>query len=256
MNQDNFIKFNSGRKFGVELEVCAYDDRDFKEFRLGNNEMPIGIDDVALTIMRSTLDKVVINKWHLTHNNTQWVIKPDSSCGIEICSPIMKSTHGARKIAKVIRSLKNNHNIHVDNRCGFHVHADVSDLGIEEFGAILAWWIKCEAVFLDAMPAYRKVNRYCQQIGITPTFEHDYDYSAQDIIRRLGLHKYFSINAYHYYRGNRLTVEFRIAEDVMCLNETDAENWICFLLHFIEMAKLRGMPQDYRYNNQWTGLCW
>ncbi len=256
MNQENFVNLNSNRRFGVELEVCAYDNRDFKQNRLAGNEMPVGIDDVALTVMEGTAEEVMVNKWHLTHNNMQWVIKPDSSCGIEICSPIMKGTRGARKIANLISILKANPKVHVDNRCGFHVHMDVSDLSQEEMGAVLAWWIKCEAVLLDAMPFHRKVNRYCQQIGISSIFEHDFNYSYYDLIKTLGSHKYFTINAYHYCKGNRDTIEFRIAEDMMCLSELDAENWIYFLLHFIEMAKKKGMPSQYLSNNQWTGLCW
>lgn len=256
MNQTGFTKFYSNRKFGIELEVCSYDDRDFKEVRLAGNEMPLGIDDVALTIMKGTCEQVIINKWHLTHNNTQWVLKPDSSCGIEICSPILAGVYGMRKLVSLISILKSNRMIHVDHRCGFHLHTDISDTGTEGVGAILAWWIKCEAVFLDAMPDYRKVNRYCQQIGGSPLFEHDLNYTSQELIKKLGQYKYFTVNSYHYYKGNRPTIEFRVAEDTMCLNEIDAENWVCLLLHFIEMAKKRGMPLNYQKDNQRTGLCW
>ena len=240
----------------MEIEVCSYDNRDFRNSRLTGNDLPVGIDDVADTIMRATGDEVSINKWHLTHNNVRWVIKPDSSCGIEICSPIMRGANGIRKIVGLIVALKSNPRISVDKRCGFHVHADVSDMSFDETGAVLAWWIKCETLFLDAMPTYRKRNRYCQHIGISTIFEHDFDCSSSEIVRRLSLHKYLTVNAYHYAKGNRPTIEFRIAEDLMCLSEIDAKNWVGLILHFIEVARAKGMPGEYRANNQWTGLCW
>ena len=234
----------------MEVEVCAYDDKSKAV------QLPSGIEDVAMTIMRLSHEPVNINKWHLTHNNSTWVLKPDSSCGIEICSPVMRGFYGVRRVAQLIEALRTNPRVHVDCRCGFHVHFDVSDLEVEEVGTVLAWWIKAETVFLDAMPVARKKNRYCQQIGVSSLFNSDSECAANDIIHKLGWHKYHTANTYHYVNGHRETIEFRVAEDAMCLNPDDAKNWICLLMHFIDRSLSKGMPPEYRNNNQWTGLCW
>jgi hypothetical protein len=61
--------------------------------------------------------------------------------------------------------------IQSDNRCSFHVHIDVSDLSEIKLASVISWWIKCEPVFLDSVPAKRKKNQYCQFLGEMDIFD-------------------------------------------------------------------------------------
>jgi hypothetical protein len=106
------------------------------------------------------------------------------------------------------------------------------------------------------MPTMRKRNRYCQQIGVTSLFDVESDFSPQNLMRRLGETKYYTINTYHMQKGNRSTIEFRIGEGEGCLDPYMVKNWVRLVVHFVEMMKNRAAPGRYEPGDQWSGLCW
>ena len=237
------------RKFGVEIELNSFDQRDFKKNPLGKNEYPLGIDYVA-ELIKKINSNVRIENWQNTHNNSDWVCKSDSSCGMEICSPVFDNLD---ELLKLIDALSKDHNIKVDDRCSFHVHFDVSDCvsknlyKSESLASILAWWIKCEPIFYDSIPDHRKLNRYCQFIGISEIFKIEDPVDPEFIIRNLSTNKYFSINVFHLCKLKRSSIEFRTADFSACLDSNFAKNWIKFLSHFIDCAIRSGLPENFSW---------
>ena len=251
------IDLNYLRRFGAEIEINAFD---LRNRPLGHNEgkLPEGTYYIANLVQKSSGNVVKIHKWSYDHNNSCWIIKPDSSCGIEICTPVLKGWSGLMETCKVIDALGADQKVHADDRCSFHVHVDVSDLSENEVATIITWWVKCEPVFMDSVPISRKKNQYCQLLGQSEIFDklEDGFHSNDYLIRRLGLCKYYTINTYHYYNNKRKTIEFRIMDGECCLDPWAAKNYIRLLIHFIERCLKKGMPNNYFPGDKWSGYCW
>jgi hypothetical protein len=246
------------RKFGVEIELNSFDQRDFKKNPLGRNEQPEGMEYIA-DIIKSLGLPVKIQGWQHNHNNDEWVCKPDSSCGIEVCSPVSSDLVD---ILKFVDCLSQDQNIRVDDRCSLHVHIDVKDCVFAsnfnknydfeksiDLASILAWWIKCEPVFFDSFPKSRKLNKYCQCIGISDVFKSDDNVSPSLIIKNLGESKYFSANVYHLKKGSRASIEFRLADHFACIDSHFLNNWVNLLIHFIDRAIFVGLPNSFCWLN-------
>ncbi len=220
-------------RFGVEIEINAFDD-------INTNRFPTGIEYVAKLVRDVTLDSVRIDKHGFNHDLSIWTVKKDGSCGMEICSPVMKGDLGIQSVEKVIEKLGKDEFIRADKTCSFHVHVNISELTHEQLASVLAYWIKCEPVFLDSMPVHRKNNRYCQVIGFDDAFK--VNMLASDIVKELGVKKYTTINTYHYCSGSRKSMEFRLADEKLCISPNCAKNWIILLLHFINTTKNLSLP--------------
>lgn len=260
---NNLINCKTYRRFGVEVELNTTTGV-IKRWDIDEGETPDGSDYVSCIINKATGDKVVIHGWHHTHNNNIWIVKSDRSCGIEVCSPVLKGWSGQKKIIKAIDYFNKN-DLKSDNRCSLHIHVNIDDFTKYELASVISYWVKCEHVFLDAMPDIRKNNRYCQMIGMSDIFKHDFNMNIDDIIDRVSDSKYYTINAYHLKKGGgmeasvnsrRKTIEFRIAENNICINPWDAKNWIRLIIHFVERVKRFNIPSRYRSNDPWSGLLW
>jgi len=258
MDSPKEIAFTYGRKFGVEIELNSFDKRDFKKQPLSGDELPQGIEYVSQKLMSALgmNEEVQIKGWESTHNNTAWIVKPDSSCGIEVCSPPTKGWKGLKMLLKAVNAVANDDKIEADGRCSMHVHVDISDFNTEQLGSLLSYYVKSEMIFLDSMPPDRKKNRYCQCIGVSDVFDVDEPISTNILMDRLGSHKYFSANVWYLRRGKRNTIEFRIVGNEGCLDPFLVKNWIRLLIHFIEMTKKTDMPKAYVQGDPWSGLSW
>jgi hypothetical protein len=110
------------RRFGVELEYNAFDgvsrSRD-------ENDLPLGIYEVGRKLQENLKKCVEITKWQYTNNNNKWHCKPDSSCGIEVCSPPVRGLGGLEKVGNVVDKIAAKGNILSDNRCSLHVHVEI-----------------------------------------------------------------------------------------------------------------------------------
>jgi hypothetical protein len=256
------LSFTSSRRFGIELEINSFDGLN----RPPKGKRPDGIEHVAQLVTVSVPDKgCEIKGYEHTANNDRWVVKPDASCGMEIVSPPQKGWKGLKECISVVEALANDPKVKVDHRCSMHVHVDATDLNESDVASIVAWWIKCEAVFLDAMPLDRKRNRYCQAMGFNSMFQHNGAYSDRELIVRAGDLKYYSMNTHNWVKGSRKTIEFRPIEGAGCKDPYLIKNWVRLLIHFCETAIKVGRPENWREpNNQeeaktitpWTGLCW
>jgi len=239
------------RRFGVEIELNTS-----TNILKHKTEVPDGAEQVAKIIQSVTPELVTLNGWHYTNNNSAWVIKPDGSCGMELCSPVLKGRYDLAKLTKIVQLLSEDLSITSDKRCSFHVHVNLEDMSREQIGNIMAWWIKCEPVFFDSLPGYRKCSRHTQLIGMSNIFQHDVYYYSHDIIDLLSDVKYYSINAYHMRVGRRRSLEFRIAENSACLDPIFVKNWIQLLLLFVEKTH-RSMPPKIKHPiNSNMGLFW
>jgi hypothetical protein len=242
------------RKFGVEIELNSFDKRNFKKHPLSLNEMPKGIFYVK-NLIKKYDQSVQVTKWQNTHNNKSWICKPDSSCGIEVCSPVINNSKSFKNLLKIIDKFNQDSKISVDHRCSLHVHYDVSDLIKNyEFVCILVWWIKCEMVLMDMVPFDRKINSFCQTISFLDFFNYNEKIDVKKIFNLLGRSKYFTINTYHMKNKRRNTIEFRILEGKGCVDSDLCKNWILFLNLFIEQSLRNGIPKKFYKNNYWTSF--
>lgn len=257
------ISFTSTRRFGVELEVNAFDGENRPQ---GGKKEPEGIQHVA-AVAASVVpeDGVEIRGYEHTNNNNRWIVKPDASCGMEVVSPPLKGWRGLKKIVGVADALRADPLIQADHRCSVHVHLEVADLTEKQLATVVAWWIKCEPVFLDAMPLDRKLNRYCQSLGMNNIYQHDGHYSDKDIIVRAGDIKYYTMTTTNWVNGSRKTIEFRPIEGAGVRDPYLIKNWIRLLIHFVETTAAMERPipyvepknDDERHNvTPWTSLVW
>jgi len=239
------ILFNKNMKsnFGVEIEINSFDGRNFLDQPLRRGESPQGIKEIANIIKNIGLE-ADIQPWGYNHNNTKWICKPDSSCGIEVCSPVLSNK---RELLTVIDSFSKDERIKIDNNCSFHVHVEIEKIknifDSDLLCSILVWWIKCEHVFIDWAAPHRKQNRYCRFIGKTDLFDHEEKVSKFRVISKLS-DKYLSLNTYHLINKNRNTIEFRLGEgtkDVLFVN-----NWIDLINCFLESSTKHRPPKDYK----------
>jgi hypothetical protein len=247
------LDWRNDRRFGVEIEVNAFDGRSRPEV---HKSPPKGIEDVGELVSRTLEKRVTVTTWKHTHNNTSWQIKPDGSCGMEVITPILKGWNGLGQVCMVTDRFGKDERITADKRCSFHVHVNVADLPKQQIGSVLAHWLKCEAVFLDAMPGTRKRNRYCQAVGLCDMFQVDEPVGYQEVMIRLGTTKYYTINNFHLQQGNRDSVEVRLAENDACTDPYFAKNWVRLVVHFVEMASQKPFPKRYDPSDPWTGLAW
>lgn len=250
----NKLVFNSDRRFGVELEVLAFDGKNRPE--PGNK--PLGMDYIALIVSRGSGEGVDCRDWEHTQGNDVWVVKPDSSCGLEICTPIMKGCNGIKKVCEVVYALSNDERIKIDNRCSVHVHIEIADFSYQQIASVIAYWFKCEPIFMDSVPSSRKRNRYCQFMGLMDLVEHDTKINPEDLVATVGSVKYYSLNTNQFIRNNRKTIEFRIAEGSACKDPFFVKNWLRLLIHFVEMASKRPLPEPYNQekNDPWMSFLW
>ena len=91
----------------------------------------------------------------------------------ELVTPVFGGWNGTERLLKVVEAIGRHPGIEIDDRCSLHVHAEVNDCTVEGVARVLSWWLKCEAVLLDAFPAVRKRNKYCQFVCNNPRFDLD-----------------------------------------------------------------------------------
>lgn len=250
------------RRFGVEVELNTLNGI-IKKLDEDEGEIPYGAERVACLINRTLRVPVEIQGWHHTFNNDEWIVKPDSSCGIEVCSPILKGWRGLKSVVEVIRAFRDA-DLVADKRCSLHVHVNIGDLTQTQLASVIAWYVKCEHVILDSVPSHRKINRYCQMLGMSDLFDDETRLEPDELIDKVGRYKYYSMNANRIMRGGgfgasgqrKPTMEFRIAENDACLDPFFVKNWVRLLLHFVEVTKNQPLPNEYRKGDQWSGLLW
>lgn len=256
MDEPKLLQFDYYRRYGVEMEVNATDGKD----HIAADKMPEGIQLIGNIVAKGLGEYVEVKGWrqgydHNWDKNNYWVVKPDGSCGMEVCSPISKGWAGINKLCQAADALRDG-KVKSDHRCSLHIHVEVSDLTLDELASVVAHWFKCETVFMDAFGDVRKNNKYCQFIGLWDWLKTDKVMTAEEIVRLIGNQKYLSVNTFHLNKGKRPTMEFRIADSHFCLNSYLLKNWVRLVIHFVEMARKLPMPGPYTSGNPWSSWCW
>lgn len=235
-------------RFGVEIEMDATDGRDLAVRPLVYGEMPAGYERVV-RIVNDLGIEIQHHGWRHNHNNSVWICKPDSSCGIELCTPVM-SDPKMTDLIRVMDAIAADSTLTAGPRCALHIHVDVSDMvdGIPESSAslcaVLAWWVKCEPFMMESVPESRRNNRFCRCIGLTDLFDHDERVVPCLAVSKLR-DKYLSINTHHLVARKRNSIEFRLLEGTK--DSLLAASWVAFVLNFVRRSAAAGIPRDYRW---------
>lgn len=254
------LSFSSNRRFGVEFEYNAFDGKN----RPDPHKRVAGIEVIAGVVGKFCEQGVEIREWEHTQKNDKWVVKPDSSCGLEVVTPPMKGWKGLMQTCRVVDGLSKHPDINADHRCSVHVHLEIADLNDEQQKSLFDHWTKCEPVFMDMMPQQRKRNRYCQFIGVSNKLQTTTNFTAKQWIEEVGDVKYYSGNVNQMRKamaaGNmeRKTWEVRIGEPGGCKDAFFIKNWVRLLVHFVEMCKMRPVPNAFEEGKPplANGLLW
>lgn len=222
------------RRIGFEMEYNSFDKLSKS---VDFNNLPNGIYYFGQKISDCLNKNVEVCKWQATNNNKFWVIKPDASCGLEVCSPPDNHKTLFPQLYKVIETFSKDIYIQSDLRCGFHIHFEIADFEESHILNLVENWINFEHFFFFLTSENRWLNRYCKPLGFYYGFDHKKVLTAKRCLDILGNNKYFAINFYHYLSGKRKTVEFRILSNEVCKDPDEAINWSKLFLCFIERCK-------------------
>lgn len=240
-----FIKFNTKRCFGIELEV-------------DNNKTLESLVEVV-----TSNDKV--KRCHSSrsyvqdYSNDYWNVKFDRSCGSvvneggwEIASYKAVGTRDLSKVANMATALSKS-GAKINKNCGFHIHVEIADFSKEKVAVLLQNWLQLENFFINVLPADRKNNKYCKflrsiiDLPNNKTLESPYklfdylkpkDNTPEE--RRVAI----NLSNYCFSDISKKTVEFRMPEGT--LSEKDVKNWTRLLIHFVNTCRFR----EYKPNIQ------
>lgn len=246
-----YRKFATLRKFGVELEV--------------GNEIK---KPTIRRLIKLKSEKIVqTSRYVPSINNSWWHVKDDATCGvlgrggpkgIEVASFVASGVSDLSHICEVADFLSKS-GVKVNDNCGLHIHADASDITVEQVGRILSSWVKIESFLSLALPIRRYSNSYCEMISgkadnmcnlmrcLPSATERNIAKAIYEILRPYDISLYenrdrrVTLNLVNYCRAeqqkhsNRKTIELRWPEGT--LNGNDIKNWVRLFLNFIEYAK-------------------
>lgn len=201
------------RKFGIELEI-------------------VGItQDAAIKALKAVQIKVNAEGYNHTTRN-YWKIVPDGSVtnGFEVVSPILKGETGIEEAEIVARALEDA-GAYANRTCGFHVHFDASDLGMEHIKKIVRRYAAHEQEIDAFMPKSRRgnANQYCQSLSGMLGHAFDSATTTQALVNSQPS-RYYKVNLKSYQRHG--TIEFR--QHSGTVNAMKVCTWIRFLAEFID----------------------
>lgn len=253
--------FGTKRKFGVEIESSAH---------ISKARMKKCIEET---------DKAhpvrVSEQYAKDYNNNWWHIKKDGSCadrdypyGFEVCSYVGSGIGDIENVQKVVTAL-NKLGVKPNSNCSVHVHVEVNDFNSEKLAALVATWMRFEAIIGEMVPLNRvnsiysklltkhyrwfsekkqfDAKTFCQLMMPLPCREAFHGWNDRD--RRLALNITNYAAVYHNmsdYRRNkaayRKTVELRLPEGSM--DARTVGNWVKFMLQFVQCCKKLPFPEQ------------
>ncbi|MCK9458312.1 MAG: amidoligase family protein [Proteobacteria bacterium] len=186
-----YKKFNSKRRFGIELEVSSVKNQVIR----GSSKESVWTDQFGYRhpcISKQYIRDIIAKKssrhivvtdgifgddcpgWAQTSQNDYWHVKYDSTCGPlgkkkdnggwEVASFIAQGQRDLLHIGNVADALRKA-GVEVNNNCGLHIHAEVKDFAPEQVAVLVARWIKIEPWICQMLPPHRRTNKYCKLLG-------------------------------------------------------------------------------------------
>jgi len=247
-----YINFNSKRRFGIEIEINRH---------LTQQQLVSMVKKVVGE------KKCVISGWGYDCNNTNWIIKTDSTCGdqgnkdldgggYEVASAVGKGVKHLKRIDGVTKILKESQ-AQINQYCGFHCQVEIKDFTTTQAATLLAYWCKIENWISHMVPPNRVNHKFCQfftlrdkwnQIAkVTDAAEF---WNLMKLRRLDPSAKRTSISLINYQRTHstssewsnfdRPTVELRVPE--CSLDAYNLKNWTRFFVHFVETCANKPFP--------------
>lgn len=207
------------RKFGIELEIVGINRQD------------------ALTALQAA--GITVRDESYNHRTrSHWKLVSDSSVsgGFEVVSPVLQGEAGIEEAMAVAEALADA-GATVNRTCGFHVHFDAADLGVDDVRAIMRRYAAYEAQIDEFMPVSRRGNgnSYCRSVVIPVGFQ---DADTIDRLAFLQGMRYYKVNLQSYRRHG--TIEFR--QHSGTVNARKIAFWVRFLGEFIDQCKRNAAP--------------
>lgn len=201
--------------FGVEIEILNTIDR----------------TEIARALQAEGINAAGENYNHRTQ--TWWKVITDSSCGLEVVSPILSGEQGLNELKKVCEVLTRI-GCKVDKHCGLHVHIGANRLGVDKVKSVVKRWLGNETNLDSIQPRSRRgrSNMYCEPLSDTIRTEFIDRCRTLDELANIQHTRYSKLNLQSYRRHK--TIEFRHHS-----GSTDATtiiNWVKFLLDFCTTA--------------------
>jgi hypothetical protein len=234
-----FRGFTSTRPFGVELEV---------------NDKVSKPEIKKVITAEDPLHNVKVTEWAKTIAGDGWHVKRDGTCGHEIASYKMSGFQDLQNVGNVADALRRR-GCQVDEKCGLHVHADLSDFNTTRLGVMLGYWLKIEPIILQALPDHRRDNKHCRMMRTKFSIDKRTIDAPDDLYylmepSELGDHnnedKRVTLNFVPYviHRNDpsfkKCTAEIRMPEGTLL--KADVQNWVRLYLHFVDTCKMRQWP--------------
>ena len=226
---DRLLKWNFKRRFGLEYEFIV------DEKLYGNDR------NVMAEVVEETTDwhATVRGYGHTTNYSGTWECKTDSSCGVELASPILSGSKDLKHAAELLTALKDK-GFDYNSNCGQHIHVEICDFSEKQAGIMAAYWMKIERFILNGTPDHRRNNRYCAPLTeINRNVVANTVYQPEMVLRDMA-HGRNAINFQN--RTERGTVEFRFGE--MTFDPEVIKNRVRFLIWFVEMCKILPPPNN------------
>jgi len=226
---NRLLKWNFNRKFGIEYEFT---------------NRSRSLDRLAEVTQEATNQPCEVHGYEHTNDNfNNWVCKTDSSCGIELVSPILHGPSALKKATNILPMLQSA-GFTIGNSCGQHVHVEIADFTPEQVGTLAAYWFKIERLVLNGVPSHRRNNRYCQLLtqfngNLEPDMTYSPDYILSNMVRGRN-----AINLGNWNNGCG-TIEFRFGE--MTFDSELIKNRVRFMIWLVEMCKILPPPQNLKW---------
>lgn len=229
------------RKFGVELEARPV----------------ISMKRMSRLIEKANQVVRVRPDYEHTHNNFDWVVKGDHSCGLpgkywglEVCSPPLSGEDGLIRVRSVLHYVREfvepRNKYLVNDSCGFHVHVDCHDFSDSDLRKLVLLYLRSEQVLFGCVASDRRLNTYCRPwgLGCWDDFTGVRDrYSIRSrYVRRFGRDqlsrdglpsRHVGLNLAWYWSHGR--VEFRMHHGTWHRDEVD--RWVRLCVGLVEAAK-------------------
>jgi hypothetical protein len=138
-----------------------------------------------------------------------WRVKPDSSCGHELITPILGSYEDFDRLATALEILKR-HGARITTRCGLHVHYGMQSFSFDQVRRVLGFFARHEETMFSLVDPARRNNRYCKRLeNVEDVIKHGSDAWSDEF-------RHSWINGQAHRRHN--TVELRLLEGTLELD--------------------------------------